>query len=655
MSAFTSKTCMTLNIGITVITLTLSACVSTAFAQTLLFRDDFSDPNLTNWTLLGSGGVMTNVNQQLVRYANCGPAQTNNPMATHFPFLHPLPKLGVLPNNSTLEGRADLVSANQNDAWASIHFLWNLWYSGQGYIFYKDQDEIGLVKFWNGGNSCAWFFYEQREIKNTNVTLVLALTRRDSNLEIETRVLDKDNANAVLYYRIVWDTPRADPALPNRSVRGTPSTSDVAGLAWPLLDSPTYVEGELQWANPEHAPMGNAQVIYDNFEVWQRPAPRPYVVAWGADQYGATFIPSGLSNVVAVVAGAGTSMALRSDGTIVAWGGDYFGQNYNTPPPLSNVVAIAAGGGTGGMSTMVSHSLALRADGTVVLWGQGWDGTNACFCIPLTWVPDGLSNVVAVAAGANHSLALRSDGTVVAWVSPEYGFESNAVSQIETVPADVTNAVAVAAGANHSLALRDNGTVVAWGDAEYGETNVPAGLSNVVAVAAGLTHCLALRADGTLVAWGAYFNGGVTNLGMAVPPGLSNVVSISAGQDHSLALRADGTIFAWGANWLGQINVPYGLTNVIALADGSFHGLAIVGDGRPVVRAALRDPTKEANGFSVYVPTQSGRVYALEYKNSLADTEWSRLPLVAGTGQERALTDPSASGSTQRFYRVRRW
>lgn len=642
------------NSTIALVTLALSACVSASFAQTLVFRDDFIDPGLTNWTKLGSGGLMTNINQQLVRSANCGPAQTNNPMATHFPFLHPLPNLGVLPNNSTLEGRADLISANQNDAWASVHFLWDRVNSGAGYIFYKDQDEIALVKFWNGGNSSAWFFYEERPLKNTNITLVLAFTRRGSDLEIETRVLDKDNGDAVLYYRSVRDTPQADPALPNRYVRGVLSTGDVTGLAWPLLDSPGYVEGELQWANPEHTPVGSAQVIYDNFEVWQCPAPRPYVVAWGWDWSGATFVPLGLSNVVAVAAGAGTSLALRADGTIATWGGDYFGQNYNTPPPLSNVVAIAAGGGAGGMSTTASHSLALPADGSVVLWGQVWDGTNACFCIPLTWVPEGLTNAVAVAAGYFHSLALRSNGTVAAWVSPEYEIGSNYVSAIEAVPTDLTNAVAVAAGVNYSLALRADGTVVAWGDPDYGETNVPPGLSNVVAVAAGLRHCLALRVDGTVVAWGAYFGGGSTNMGMTVPSGLTNVVAISAGADHSLALKADGTICAWGANWLGQINVPYGVTNVIAVADGCFHGLAIIGDGPPVLHAPLNHPIMDANGFSVSVPTQSGRVFSLEYKNSLADAEWTRLPLVAGTGQERTLTDPTANG-TQRFYRVRRW
>ena len=49
------------------------------------------------------------------------------------------------------------------------------------------------------------------------------------------------------------------------------------------------------------------------------------------------------------------------------------------------------------------HSLALKADGTVVAWGDNGYGQ--------TTVPSGLSNVVAIAAGGYHSLALTAEGT----------------------------------------------------------------------------------------------------------------------------------------------------------------------------------------------------------------------------------------------------
>jgi hypothetical protein len=159
---------------------------------------------------------------------------------------------------------------------------------------------------------------------------------------------------------------------------------------------------------------------------------------------------------------------------------------------------------------------------------------------------------------------------------------------------------------------------------------------------------LACAAAPNVVAWGVYHDGNM-DVPATVPPGLVNVVRVAAGWDHSLALRADGTVVVWGS----ATNVPAGLTNMVAVAGGFAHSL-VLGDGPPVVQASLYHPMVSANGFSVSLPTQSGRVYALEYKNSLADPAWTPLPLVAGTRHERTLTDPSAAGA-QRFYRVRRW
>src|SRR5205085_643434 len=100
--------------------------------------------------------------------------------------------------------------------------------------------------------------------------------------------------------------------------------------------------------------------------------------------------------VTAIAAGAAHNLALRADGTLVAWGQNIYGQT-NVPPGLSNVVAIAAGGW---------HSLALKSDGTVVAWGAG-NGSDSYVDCKQTQVPAGLNNVGQIAAGAVHSLAVQ--------------------------------------------------------------------------------------------------------------------------------------------------------------------------------------------------------------------------------------------------------
>ena len=100
-------------------------------------------------------------------------------------------------------------------------------------------------------------------------------------------------------------------------------------------------------------------------------------------------LPTGLSNVVAVAAGEDDSLALKSDGTVVAWGDNEFGQT-NVPLGMSNVMAIAAGD---------FHSLALKNDGTLVSWGDNTYGeTNAIL------QGSGVA-VKLIAAGGDHSMA----------------------------------------------------------------------------------------------------------------------------------------------------------------------------------------------------------------------------------------------------------
>lgn len=266
---------------------------------------------------------------------------------------------------------------------------------------------------------------------------------------------------------------------------------------------------------------------------------------------------SGLTGVTAIAAGSRHSIALKSDGTVWAWGSNSNGQlgngttgGYsNVPVQLSGfteVVAIAGGG---------SHSIALRSDGTVWAWGdngngQLGDGTNTSSNVP--GQVSGLTGVTAIAANGMHTIALKSDGSVWAWGYNGGGQLGNGTFTSSNVPVQVsglTGVTAIAAGGNHTIAIKSGGTVWAWGQNLYGQlgdgtdggySNVPvqtSGLTGVTAIAAGGMHAIAIKSDGSVWAWG--YDGEGTNTYSNVPvqvSGLNNVIAIGAGGSHSLAV-----------------------------------------------------------------------------------------------------------------------
>jgi hypothetical protein len=113
----------------------------------------------------------------------------------------------------------------------------------------------------------------------------------------------------------------------------------------------------------------------------------------------------------AVATRYGSSLALASGGTVVAWGGSDDG-DCAVPPGLSEVAGIAVG---------LSHMLALKSDGTVLGWGAGQpNNPSDPFGFGQSTVPAGLNGVVAVAAGTWNSVALVG-GPVLTPPAPQPG------------------------------------------------------------------------------------------------------------------------------------------------------------------------------------------------------------------------------------------
>ncbi|EPX64443.1 BNR repeat domain protein [Cystobacter fuscus DSM 2262] len=322
----------------------------------------------------------------------------------------------------------------------------------------------------------------------------------------------------------------------------------------------------------------------DDGSVWTWGANSGGQLGDGTTAYRLASAPVDFSNgmvVKRVAAGGSHALAVLSDKTLWAWGRNGDGQ-LGVGSTTSSFSPVKVPGRTGvevvAMAASTFNSAAVLSDGKVLTWGynaygQLGNGSTTDQSSPVE--VSALSDIKGVSVGKYHMLALRSGGTVWAWGfngSGQLGLGSGSNTQYNTPQqAAVLKGVAsVSAGDSHSLALRWDGTVWAWGQNNQGQLGIGSftdrpspvqvpRLTGVVEVAAGQFHALALRLDGTVWAWG--FNGSGqlgdgTTLSRSSPvqvPGLTGVVSVAAGDGHSVAVLSDGRVYTWGRNSAGQL------------------------------------------------------------------------------------------------------
>lgn len=228
------------------------------------------------------------------------------------------------------------------------------------------------------------------------------------------------------------------------------------------------------------------------------------------------------------------TIAIKSDGTVVATGSNYYGEC--NVSGWTDIAAIAVG---------ESHTVGLTTYGNVVATGRNDFGQ----CDVGSW-----RDITAISTSWHHTVGLRADGTVVSTYMPPGGFNFGQ-SDVE----NWTDIVAISTGDFHTVGLKADGTVVSTSisseNYNAGQCDVES-WTDIVAISAGTFHTVGLKADGTVVAATA---ANVALEDLRFDPnavdGWNDIVSICAGEDQTIGLKADGTMVAIGYNEQGQCNV----------------------------------------------------------------------------------------------------
>ncbi|MCL2502998.1 MAG: cell wall-binding repeat-containing protein [Coriobacteriia bacterium] len=233
----------------------------------------------------------------------------------------------------------------------------------------------------------------------------------------------------------------------------------------------------------------------------------------------------------AVSAGDNHSCAIKDDGSLWAWGYNEFGRlgngtTVNTSTPVLIGVAtdawqdVSAGG---------RHSLAIKDDGTLWAWGYnfyGQLGNSANGATANRNIPTKAGTAAdwkAVVAGEDHSLGIKGDGSLWAWGynnSGQLGGGSTGSVYNKNAPTQIGSGAdweAITARRYHSFGTKRDGSLWAWGNNEYGQLgigtsgsgagkDVPTQVETDIgwrAISAGSSHTLATKSDGSLWAWGS--------------------------------------------------------------------------------------------------------------------------------------------------------
>ncbi|MDB6026186.1 MAG: regulator of chromosome condensation [Verrucomicrobiales bacterium] len=214
---------------------------------------------------------------------------------------------------------------------------------------------------------------------------------------------------------------------------------------------------------------------------------------------------------------------LASNGSIWSWGEERLGWPVLGLGNIHSTVSLRRIGRDAdwvNISAGDSHALAIKSDGTLWAWGGNFDyqlgdGTKTTRPTPVASIPG--NDWKQAAAGGANSFALRNDGTLWAWGynvtgQPGRGRAQDSIKAVQVGAS--TNWAKIWAGSIQTLGLQNDGSLWFWGSLTGdskgpNQFNIPTRISSDIAwtdACFGYFTMFGIKSDGTLWSWGLKAN-----------------------------------------------------------------------------------------------------------------------------------------------------